>query len=85
MSYKLEISKPAQKELFKLPKEAVEKISGALDSLELNPRPIGSKKLIASEGYRIRIAAYRVLYTIDDEKRAIKVYRIGHRREVYRF
>jgi len=35
-------------------------------------------------GYRIRQGNYRILYTVNDEAHQISVYRIGHRREVYR-
>lgn len=45
-------------------------------SLALNPRPPGSKKLTEKEGYRIRAGDYRILYTIDDETKAVVIYRI---------
>jgi mRNA interferase RelE/StbE len=48
------------------------------------PRPPGSQKLFGEDAYRIRQGDYRILYTIDDEKRLVEVYKIGHRREVYR-
>ncbi len=31
-----------------------------------------------------RVGEYRVLYTVDDDARAVRVYRIAHRREAYR-
>jgi len=34
--------------------------------------------------YRARQGDYRVLYTVDDVERRVVVFRIGHRREVYR-
>ncbi len=36
------------------------------------------------ERYRIRQGAFRIVYSIDDEKRIVEVVKIGHRREVYR-
>lgn len=50
-----------------------------------NPRPYNSRKLIGSGSrWRIKIGDYRILYEIDDESRLVKVFRVAHRREVYR-
>jgi mRNA interferase RelE/StbE len=49
------------------------------------PRPHNSKKLSGGGSrWRIRTGNYRILYEIDDESKFVKVYRIAHRREVYR-
>lgn len=37
-----------------------------------------------TDGYRIRIGDYRIVYSIDDRERLVDVARIAHRREVYR-
>jgi mRNA interferase RelE/StbE len=36
------------------------------------------------EAYRIRVGDYRILYEVDDPRKRITVYSIGHRRDVYR-
>lgn len=82
--YRIEIETRARQELFDLPKEVVRRIADAFADLENNPRPPGAKKLIAHEGYRIRVGDYRVLYSIDYKGRCLRIYRIAHRREVYR-
>ena len=84
MKYRIQIEAKAKKEIFELPEEIVKKVWLALDSLQENPRPIGSKKLSGQEGYRIRRGDYRILYTIDNTSKLIRVYRVGHRREIYR-
>lgn len=87
MAYRIEIETRARKELLELPKEITHRLASVLDDLERNPRPPGAKKLAgasAEGGYRIRKGDYRILYTINDSNRLIRVYRIGHRREVYR-
>ena len=33
--------------------------------------------------WRIRIGAYRVIYSIDDATKTVSILRIAHRREVY--
>ena len=37
-----------------------------------------------AERYRIRQGAYRIVYSVDDERRIVEVVKIGHRRELYR-
>ncbi|HZL13262.1 MAG TPA: type II toxin-antitoxin system RelE/ParE family toxin [Verrucomicrobiae bacterium] len=53
-------------------------------ALENSPRPSNVVKLSGREAWRIRVGDYRILYTIDDVKRQIVVFAIGHRREIYR-
>ena len=55
-----------------------------IEALAGNPRPQGVQKLSGAEKYRIRSGDYRILYTIDDDKLAVCVVKLGHRREVYR-
>lgn len=57
----------------------------ASEKLEADPRPKGVKKLTGFEHqWRLRMGEYRILYEIDDEKHLVHIYRIAHRREVYR-
>jgi mRNA interferase RelE/StbE len=60
------------------------KIVEAIDQLATNPRPVGYKKLKGSETCRIRVADYRIIYTVEDVIRLIEIQRIGHRKDVYR-
>ena len=55
-----------------------------IQALGSEPRPPGCEKLAGKEGYRVRQGDYRILYTLDDEQRALVVVKIGHRRDVYR-
>ena len=84
MKFQLELENRAKKELFSLSREIQEKLIEVLDHLEANPRPPGAKKLTGQEAYRVRKGDYRILYTIDDKLGLVRVYRIGHRREIYR-
>lgn len=47
------------------------------------PRPLGCLKLTGREGYRVRQGSFRILYEVDDVKRTVTIFRIGHRRDVY--
>ena len=42
------------------------------------------KMLTGSHGlWRIRIGDYRVVYTVDDQQRLVRVAAAGHRRDIY--
>lgn len=83
-AYKVALAASAAKELYKLPHSLIARIISRLESLALNPRPAGCKKLTGGDReWRIRIGDYRVVYTVDDAESSLEVTRIRHRREVY--
>jgi len=82
--YKLRISDKAEKELDKFNYEMYDRIYHKIKSLELNPRPFGVIKLRDSDGYRIRVGNYRILYEIDDNEKTIDIYEVLHRKEAYK-
>ena len=84
MSHKLLILRRAERELDRLPTDALEQIKQALKGLATDPRPRGSVKLTHRHGWRIRVGDYRVIYEIDDSRRSVTLIHIGHRRDVYR-
>ncbi|MBZ5565828.1 MAG: type II toxin-antitoxin system RelE/ParE family toxin [Acidobacteriia bacterium] len=86
MNYRVLIDARAAKQLESLPKEIVQRVDKAILGLASSPRPPGSKRLRGKieEGWRIRVGAYRILYRIDDGVHEVKIFAIGHRREIYR-
>lgn len=82
--YAIRIKKSAQKELEQITPPYNQKIIEAIDALATNPRPDGVKKLKGEEAYRIRIADYRVVYTIEDVIQIVEVQRIRHRKDAYK-
>ena len=84
MAYTISILRKAQKELADLPMEAYERVRGAIYDLGEDPRPQGCRKLTGRDGWRIRVGDYRLIYEIDDNRQAIIVLHVGHRRDVYR-
>ena len=82
--YRLEISHIAHKQIEVLPHRFARRINEAIARLANEPRPVGARKLVGIEGFRIRVGDYRILYTVNDESRLIVVYRVKHRREAYR-
>ncbi|MDP2036544.1 MAG: type II toxin-antitoxin system RelE/ParE family toxin [Ignavibacteria bacterium] len=84
MAYQIIIKPSAQKDLDKLPDKEVIRLASKIFLLSKNPRTIGTQKLTEQEVYRIRIGNYRVLYEIDDSAKSIFIFRIKHRKEVYK-
>ena len=84
MSYRVLIPKSVHKQINKLPSTVSDSILSKLSLLQENPRPVGSLKMQGSEGWRIRLGDYRIIYDIDDKEKAVVLRRIGHRREIYR-
>lgn len=83
MSYSLNFSRQAFKELAKIQEPYYSNIKNAILQLIENPRPQGYKKLKGRTGYRIRVGNYRVVYDIFDAELVIDVITLGHRKDVY--
>jgi mRNA interferase RelE/StbE len=84
--YKLSIKPSAGKEIEAVgSKSDRSRIVAKIAALAANPRPHGSEKLAGyDDRYRVRQGSYRVVYEIDDDASHVTIYKIGHRREVYR-
>lgn len=83
VSYKVDITNSARKEIKKLDFQIVPKITEKIEALANNPLPSGCKRLIARNGYRIRVGDYRIIYDIDIQNQLVKIYKVGHRKDVY--
>jgi len=55
MSYKIIIPQSFEKELDKLPELLNKKVVNFLKMISENPFPIGSKKLVNRDGWRVRL------------------------------
>ena len=85
MVYRVELRPAALRDIKRLPLEIQRRIRPAVDRLATDPRPPGVDKLAAQVNrYRIRVRDYRIVYEIRDAVLLIMVFRIAHRREVYR-
>ena len=83
--YEVYLEAAAERDLRRLPPETFHRILPGIRALAEDPRPPGCRKLTGSENdWRIRIGDYRVIYEIDDAEEAVRVFRVRHRREVYR-
>jgi mRNA interferase RelE/StbE len=87
MSYSVLISSAATNAIAKLPKRIRIRVDEVIVILALseNPSPHGCIKLAGtSNGWRIRVGDWRILYTIEDNRLVVLVVEVGHRREVNR-
>jgi len=83
-NYRITIKKSAAKELEVVSKKDLQRIIKRIRSLTENPRPAGSKKLSGKEQYRIREGDYRIVYSVGDTESLLDIFKISHRREIYR-
>lgn len=85
MTYRIELSPAAARQLRKLDGPARRRIQGAIELLATEPRPAGATTLVGGDGeWRVRTGDYRIIYEIDDGVLLILVLALGHRREIYR-
>jgi len=82
--YKIEFKVTFQKDIRGISRVERKKILGCIDSLAVNPRPPGCKKLTGQNRYRIRQGDYRIIYEIYDDKLVVWVVKVGHRKAIYR-
>ena len=83
MRYKVYWTRTAVKDLKKIDKKVVERIIEQVEEATLNPFRY-FKKLRAMPLYSLRIGDYRVIASLDHEKRTIVVLIVEHRGIVYR-
>ena len=84
--YSLSIKRSAARELEAVAQKGDrQRLVARIESLGSNPRPPNCEKLAGYvDRYRVRQGDYRVVYTVDDAERSVMIFKIGHRREVYR-
>ena len=84
IKYHLELTHSAEKELHRYHPKLQDRIINKIFMLNETPCPRGLKKLFGSNNYRVRLGDYRIIYSIDDTRRIVKILDIGHRKDIYR-
>lgn len=84
--YKLLIKASAAKEIETVGTKADrQRIIACIQAIATDPRVPGSEKLAGyADRYRIRQGKYRIIYLIDDRRHEVTVFKIGHRKNVFR-
>lgn len=82
--YKVKYSKGAIKVLRKLPRNWSERIICKIQELAMDPYSSQqSKALKGSEGYRLRVGDWRVIYTMNHDVLEIWIIKIASRGDAY--
>jgi mRNA interferase RelE/StbE len=84
--YDVELSTEALKIFRAANKALAKKVARCFEYLEQNPRSHPNIKPLKGNlagYYRYRIGDYRVVYSVDDQKRLVMVVAIAHRKDVY--
>jgi len=84
--YSIRIKPSAAKEVEAIePRKLRRKVVERILNLATDPRPRGCEKLAGASGrFRVRHGAFRIVYAVADDERAVVVFKVGHRSEVYR-
>lgn len=83
MAYQVSLRPGVIKTLKHINEPNYSSIKDAIYRLAENPRPHGYKKLKNRNGYRIRVAEYRIIYDIVDSMLWVEVIALGNRKEIY--
>lgn len=87
MMWKIKFNPQAEKSLYRLERQAKQRLESFMDDLKIrdNPREIGKALSGDLKGlWRYRVGDYRVICQIIDNEVVILVVELGHRKEVYR-
>jgi mRNA interferase RelE/StbE len=83
--YKISVKESVYKDINSIPPAWIKKILSSIDKLSSDPRGRNSIKLKGSESdYRMRCGDYRVIYKILEKEKAVEVFKIRHRKDIYR-
>lgn len=83
--YRITFARSARKELQALDAANVGRIFARIETLARRPRPSNCVKLRGKNNlWRIRVGVYRVIYTVDDQRRLVDIVAVRHRKDVYR-
>ncbi|MGC8490286.1 MAG: type II toxin-antitoxin system RelE family toxin [Syntrophobacteraceae bacterium] len=84
-SYRVLFSKSIRQDVRGIDKAQLSRIMDSIRTLAENPFPSGCKRLKgARSSYRIRVGRYRVVYEVEVEAATVTIFRIRHRKVVYR-
>ncbi len=87
--YEVLVDERVERDLEKVPKYVVEKFLKLFDEFEKNPiRSRSGFDVKLMEGYpdntyRLRIGKYRVLYSVDNDTKKVRITSVQHRGDAY--
>jgi len=83
--WRVEVMAPARREFDRLPISVAAAVLETLNAIAGNPKRLGKPLMLEHEGrYSARRGPYRIIYELDEDAQLVRVFAIGHRRDVYR-
>ena len=83
--YELLLERSAARQLKHVPDVDYKRLIVQIKLLAESPRPHNCRKLHGSRAdFRLRVGNWRIVYEVDDERRAVRVLRIVLRKDAYR-
>ena len=82
MKYDLEFKPKSLKDCKSIPRQDLDKIFEKIEAMTNDLAGDVKQLTNHSPEYRLRVGSYRILFEIEDNK--ISVYRIRHRRDIYK-
>lgn len=84
--YRLLVKASAAKEIEAVGSKADRRrIIERVQTLAPDPRAQGAEKLAGTtDRYRLRQGHYRIVYLIDDRRHEVTIFKVAHRKDVYR-
>ncbi len=83
--WRLRVMPPARRQLDRLPLSVSAAAAETFAAIAENPRRVGKPLRFQFEGrWSARRGPYRIIYSIDEEKRTVFVLAVAHRAHVYR-
>jgi len=81
--YELIFSEKFERQIKKLEKDLQKRIISVLERVRIRP---GShfEKLVGGDSYKLRVGDYRIIADIDNNKLAILLLKVGHRKNIYK-
>jgi len=83
VSYRIEFSPAAFRQIKKLSRKIRGSILRSVESLGRDPFQPGSRKLSPTDFRRIRVGDYRIVYLVKGDQLVVLIVRVADRREVY--
>ena len=81
--YKIRIKKSVNKDISAFDKKTNQRLLKSIQKLQSNPYT-NAKKITGQEFYRVRVGKYRIVYEIIKVDFEIIIYKIGHRKDIYK-
>jgi mRNA interferase RelE/StbE len=85
-SYQVEFVPAAIKDLQAIDKIIAQRVLNKIKWLSENLDDITPEMLVGKwhHKYKLRVGDWRIIYTIEQDKKLLTIHLIGHRREIYR-